>query len=253
MFSLGHFPRNGRRAWPLAGLLALTLIALAGLGAASAHAATKAPVKPLLDVALPEIPVTLQSATPPHFALDPAQALRLVQHSPRMVALHRAEHPLIYLIMWTPGSDYEIDFWYHTKPVAAVIVWRTGKIRAIYTGGAVLAAYARGHYSPVFDSPWSWVPFTLMFLLPLALLRGRAWMARIDLTAVLTFGLSYFLFDTQHLDAAVWLAYPPLLYLLGRMLARGLARRRAALPARGPHAHLAARRRSARAHRCPRL
>jgi hypothetical protein len=230
VLSLGHHLRSARRAWALAGLLALTLIALPALGAPAARAATTTAAKPLLDVALPDIPVTLQSATPPHFALDPAQALRLAEHAPRMVALHRAEHPLIYVIMWTPGSDYEIDFWYHKQAAAAVIVWRTGKIRAIYTGGEVLAAYARGHYSPVFDSPWSWVPFALMFLLPLALLRGRAWMARIDLAAVLTFGLSYYLFDTQHLDAAVWLAYPPLLYLLARMLARGLSRRREGAP-----------------------
>ncbi len=65
-----------------------------------------------------------------------------------------------------------------------------------------------------------------MFLLPVLLLRRRSWLDRFDLAAVLTFGVSYALFDTGHLEAGVWMFYPPLLYLLVRMLMRG-ARARA--------------------------
>jgi hypothetical protein len=53
------------------------------------------------------------------------------------------------------------------------------------------------------------------------LLRRRSWLDRLDIGVVLTFGVSYWLFDTTHLEPSVWLFYPPLVYLLARMLIRG--------------------------------
>ena len=55
-------------------------------------------------------------------------------------------------------------------------------------------------------------------------------MDRIDLAMLLGFGASYALFDLTHLEAGVWLFYPPLLYLLVRMLMRGMRARRPAPP-----------------------
>ena len=85
----------------------------------------------------------------------------------------------------------------------------------------MLGIYARGHYGQVFDSPWVLVPFTLMFLLPLLLLRRCSWLARLDIGVVLLFGVSYARFDSAHLGSAVWPFYPPLLYIMIRMLIRG--------------------------------
>jgi hypothetical protein len=88
--------------------------------------------------------------------------------------------------------------------------------------------YARGKYGGPFDTPWVLGVFTAMFIAPLLLLRGRSWFDRFDLAAVLLFGVSYALFDTAHLEFAVWMFYPPLLYLLVRMLLRGMRPRPAA-------------------------
>ena len=66
------------------------------------------------------------------------------------------------------------------------------------------------------------LPFGLAFLLPCLLLRGLSWLDRLDLAVVLSFGVSYALFNTRVFEPGVWLAYPPLLYLLARMLWRGL-------------------------------
>ena len=38
---------------------------------------------------------------------------------------------------------------------------------------------------------------------------------------LLTFGVSYALFDTLHFYPGVWVFYPPLVYLMVRMLVRG--------------------------------
>ena len=57
------------------------------------------------------------------------------------------------------------------KVIADQIVGRDGGIGPTYTGALILGIYARGHYGGIFDSPLVLVPFTLMFLLPLLLLR----------------------------------------------------------------------------------
>jgi hypothetical protein len=65
----------------------------------------------------------------------------------------------------------------------------------------------------------------------------RLWrMATLDALAVLSFLVSYGLFNSVHLEAGVWLAYPPLLYLAGRMawIGFGRARPRGAESRRGP-------------------
>ena len=86
--------------------------------------------------------------------------------------------------------------------IADQIIGPRGQIGATYTGPLILGIYARGHYGQIFDSPLVLVPFTLMFLLPLLLLRGRSWFDRFDIAALLTFGVSYLLFDNSHLEPA---------------------------------------------------
>jgi hypothetical protein len=231
-----------RKLWrtALSAVCALLVAALSASPAAAAVGAVPPTVKALtharasqvyLDVEVPLFPVRENNELPATFSVSPAQAAWLAKHTRQMQALHRREHPLTYIVMWMPRSHYEVDFWFKKKAVAGVVIWRNGQVGPIYTGGEVLGDYARGHYSGEFDSPFAWVPFSIMFLVPLLLLRRRTWLERLDIAVVLSFGLSYYLFDTQHLEPAVWLCYPPLLYLLVRMLVRGFGwTRRRAVP-----------------------
>jgi hypothetical protein len=123
------------------------------------------------------------------------------------------------------NSHYEVYFYYHGKLIAAQVVNRDGSLGPTYTGSLILGIWGRGHYGQVFDSPWVVVGFTAMFLLPLLLLRRRSLLDRLDLGVVLAFWASYALLDHGHLESAVWLFYPPLLYLLVRMLVRGFRAR----------------------------
>lgn len=204
-------------------LALLSLLALVCVIPASASAKASSDGPPP-DVAAPLFPVSNWQTVPPGFKIDAAQAVAIAKTSPKMQAIHRAHHPLkIVPILWV-RSHYEVDFFFHGKTIADQVVGATGKLGPLYTGPLIEALYARGEYGDIFDSPWVLVPFTLMFLLPIVLLRGYRWFDRIDLAAVLTFGVSYALFDTTHLELGVWAFYPPLVYLMVRMLMRGAGR-----------------------------
>ncbi len=204
-------------------LLAL-LFVLALIGAvtpAAASAATSAANRAPTDVE-PAIYLTRSpDQLPRGFTITPRQALAIAKTAPKLDAIHRTHHPLTYSVYVWGVNHYEIYFAYHGKEIADQLVSAHGQLGPTYTGPLMIGIYARGHYGQVFDSPWVLVPFTLMFLLPILLLRRCSWLARLDLAVVLLFGVSYWRFDTAHLESAVWLFYPPLLYLLARMLIRG--------------------------------
>jgi hypothetical protein len=193
-------------------------------------AAADAAAGPPPDVAAPLFSLTNLSKIPPGFTITPNQAIHIAESSSGMQAIHRAHHPLrIDPVLWV-RNHYEIEFFYKGAVIADQTVGPNGQMGPLYTGPLIGALYARGQYGDIFDSPWVWGSFTFMFLLPLLLLRRRGWMDRIDLAMLLSFGVSYALFDNVHLEPGVWAFYPPLLYLMVRMLMRGMRAHRPARP-----------------------
>ena len=206
--------------------LILAVCSVAVLACALGPATASAAVGPPPDVAPPLVVATSGNKFPLGFTITPNRAIALAKTVKKMQEIHRTHHPLrVVPYVWTL-SHYEIYFYYKNKLIADQFIGPSGQIGATYTGPLMLGAYARGGYGQTFDSPWVLIPFTAMFLLPLLLIRGRRWLDRFDIGVVLTFGVSYALFDTGHLEPAVWSFYPPLIYLLVRMLIRG-ARSRA--------------------------
>lgn len=203
-------------------LALLTLLALIGAVApAGASAATPAADRPPADVQPEIFLVKKPDQRPRGFAVTPRQALAIAKTAPKLDAIHRKFHPLTFSVYVWGVNHYEIYFAFHRRLVADQLVSATGQLGPTYTGPLMIGIYARGHYGQAFDSPWVLVPFTLMFLAPILLLRRCSWLTRLDLAIVLLFGVSYWRFDTAHLESAVWLFYPPLVYLLVRMLIRG--------------------------------
>lgn len=201
--------------------LLLILMLVASCAAVACPAQARSVNGPTADVTPPLLPVRSLSATPSGFSVTPGAALHVAENSRAMQAVHRAHHPLQYVVNTWGIDHYEIYFSFHGTVVADVSVGRDGHLGKIWTGPLATGMYGRGHYGQTFDSPWVWGGFGLMFLLPLLFLRRRSWLDVADLSAVLSFGISYALFDHTHLEAGVWLAYPPLLYLMARMLIRG--------------------------------
>jgi hypothetical protein len=168
----------------------------------------------------------VRSATipPPGFSSNANQAIAAAKATPAMQAIHRREHPLqITPAVWVyPPAHWFIDFSYRGKVVAEVDVSPKGRVEGVWTGAAAITPYAHGNYSPLFDAWWVVVPFAVMFVLPFLDPRRLRRILHLDALVVLSFLVSYALFEHGRLDAAIWLVYPPLLYLLLRMLAIGV-------------------------------
>jgi hypothetical protein len=77
---------------------------------------------------------------------------------------------------------------------------------------------AAGLFGRQINAPYVWLPLCAIFFL-LFFDRRRPWrMVHLDLLVLLGFGVSHIFFQRGRLDISVPLGYPPLIYLLARML-----------------------------------
>jgi hypothetical protein len=112
----------------------------------------------------------------------------------------------------------------------------TGEVVEAWTGPQVAWKMARGAKGSfggkVLNRPLVWIGFCVMFVAGLADLRRPLSLRNLDLLALLSFSVSLAFFNRGEIFRSVPLAYPPLVYLLARMLWVGLRRR--ALPSWRP-------------------
>jgi len=104
----------------------------------------------------------------------------------------------------------------------------SGRVTEAWTGPQVAWSMARGYpgaFGRKSNAVWIWLPLTLLFVLPFVD-RRRPWRGpALDLAVVALFGVSLAFFNHARIDWSVPLAYPLLVYLLGRLLWLGLRRR----------------------------
>jgi hypothetical protein len=98
----------------------------------------------------------------------------------------------------------------------------SGAVLEAWTGPQVAWKMARG-YSGAFggkeiNSAALWLGFCALFLIGLADLRRPLSLRNLDLLVLLSFSVSLWYFNRGDVFTSVPLAYPPLLYLLGRMV-----------------------------------
>lgn len=124
------------------------------------------------------------------------------------------------------------------KEIAQVVVDdRGGAVLEAYTGYKVAWTMARGYpgaFGRIVNSPIVWIPLAVLFVAPFLGPRRRLRMLHLDLLVLSAFSVSLTCFNAAQIAWSVPLAYPPLLYLLGRMLWIGLRRRDAPRLARQP-------------------
>jgi hypothetical protein len=176
----------------------------------------------------PMAEVDSMSSIPVGFSVTAGQAIAAAEHTPVMQALHRRIHPLhVYPYVWRATHPYWYVVFTHgadLKIAAVANVSTKGKVTGVWTGRQAGAAYAHGGWSWSVTEWWIFVPAGLLFMVAFLDPRRLLRMAHLDALAILGFLVSYFVLADQHLYASVWLAYPPLVYLLVRLLMVGFGR-----------------------------
>ena len=98
----------------------------------------------------------------------------------------------------------------------------TANVTEAFTGAQVAWGMARGGPGAFggtkINNPWIWFGFCAAFFVGLADLRRLSSLRNLDLFALLFFSVSLWYFNRGDIFTSVPLAYPPLVYLLGRAL-----------------------------------
>jgi hypothetical protein len=168
--------------------------------------------------------VPRDGTVPPGFRLDTREATRIAGRSV-VVMRERARRPLRAVARPQPGVRWwQVSFLRADKEIVRVMVDdRSGRVTETWTGPQIAWRVARGTPS-TFKSrlDTAMVALCILFVLPFIHPRRRLRMFHLDLVALASFEVSLLLLNRGKVDASVALQYPPLLYLLGRMLWLGL-------------------------------
>jgi hypothetical protein len=150
------------------------------------------------------------------------QATTIARATPAVRELAGQHHDLALKATFVPGAYWHVAVSSSGRGVAEVVVTPTGHVKDVFTGLKATSYLARGQMDPVFRHPWVWGSFAILFLLPFGDPRRLRRLLHLDLLVLLSFAVSWQLMAAAKADAAVWCFYPPLLYVLGRLLFAGL-------------------------------
>jgi hypothetical protein len=145
----------------------------------------------------------------------------------------RREYPGSTREVFLKGSDrWQVSYFARTKPgeprkeIAQVLVDdATGRVVEAWTDYQVPWSMARGYpgaFGRIVNAPWVWIPLAGLFVAPF--LRPPWRLLHLDLLVLSAFSISTACFNAARIDWSVPLVYPPLVYLLARMLWIGLRR-----------------------------
>jgi hypothetical protein len=119
---------------------------------------------------------------------------------------------------------WEVNVWSELPEAGQVALAKvddtSGAVTEAWTGPQVAWKMARGYdgaFGRKINNPWIWGSLSVVFFLGLANLRRPLSIRNLDLLVLLSFGISLYFFNQGAVFTAMPLAYPPLLYLLGRM------------------------------------
>ncbi|HEV3034013.1 MAG TPA: hypothetical protein VGX72_04405 [Solirubrobacteraceae bacterium] len=198
--------------------------------AASSHAgSTRTSTRAAATNSETPVPVTLSNVPPAAHTLSAEKVLAIANRLPKMRAL-RHEYRGSFGDVYLKGA-FQWQVSYFTlggkKEIGLVIINDvSGRVVEQWTGFQVAWTMARGYpgaFGRHVNALYIWLPMCVLFMLPFIDFRRPFSLLHLDLLVLLSFSVSLAFFNHAHIYASVPLAYPPLLYLLARMLA--LARR----------------------------
>jgi hypothetical protein len=149
--------------------------------------------------------------------------LEIADALPKMRAV-RARYPGSYGGAYLKGTTrWQVS--YFSKPgkeIGQVIIADyTGHVLEQWTGFQIAWSMARGYpgaFGRHVNALYVWIPMCLLFFLPFFDWRKPLRMLHLDLLVLLSLSVSLAFFNHGHIYASTPLVYPPLVYLLLRML-----------------------------------
>src|SRR3954466_99508 len=231
-----------------AGLAALALVLLTGFAAPAlavpivtlpttpgATATARGPTATTTTAADPNaaVPVPDMSKAPAGYRLTGLQVQAIAQRNPTYIAEHR-KYPGSYPNVYTKGPGrWQVSlFSRDTQPKELAQLYvddASGAVTEAWTGFQVAWTMARGYdgaFGRKVNSPWVWIPLTIMFVVPFVDPRRPLRMLHLDVLVLAAFGISVAFFNDAKIGISVPIVYPLLAYLLGRALWIGLRRDR---------------------------
>jgi hypothetical protein len=190
------------------------------------------------QAAEPEAPVPVAASNMPpvgrHLSSD--QVLEIANRLPKMRAV-RAEYRGSFGDAYLKGATrWQVSYFSKQgKEIGLVyIADHNGKVLEQWTGFQIAWSMARGYpgaFGRHVNALYIWIPLCVLFFVPFFDWRKPLRMLHLDLLVLLSFSVSLAFFNHAHIYASTPLAYPPLVYLLVRMLALARVGRRP-LPAK---------------------
>ncbi len=150
-----------------------------------------------------------------------AGAIRVARKDPKVAEQRRRYGPLSPTAEAKPGT-WQVDFYADgTDRVQVIVDDANGTVRESWTGYQIAWQMARGYpnqFGHKLNAPYVWVPLAAIFLLGLFDFRRWRRIVHLDLLVLLSFGISEIFFNAANIGVSVPLVYPPLVYLLARMI-----------------------------------
>ena len=153
--------------------------------------------------------------------IDEDQATAIADRDPNVVK-EGEEHADLTSSAKREDGSWQVAYFGDDKEVALVYVDpHSGEVTESWTGDQVAWKMARGYsgqFGHKLNAPYVFLPICLFFLV--GLFDWKRWrrVANLDLVVLLGFGVSHYFFNQGEIGVSVPLAYPVLLYLLGRAL-----------------------------------
>ncbi len=169
------------------------------------------------------VPVVDSDTPPPGRYSSPDRILQIADRLPKMRAV-RAEHPGSFGDVYLKGpSRWQVSYFSKQgKEIGLVILADySGHVLEQWTGFQIAWTMARGYpgaFGRHVNALYIWIPMCFLFFVPFFDWRKPLRLLHLDLLVLLSFSVSLAFFNHAHIYASTPLVYPPLVYLLVRML-----------------------------------
>jgi hypothetical protein len=208
------------------------------VGATGVRSITAAASSPTATSINPEAPIPVGTSDVPPIGrhLSSNRVLAIAAALPKLRAV-RAQHRGSYggAYLKGPGRWQVSYFSKQGKEIGqAIIADSSGRVLEQWTGFQIAWSMARGYpgaFGRHINALYIWLPLCALFFIPFFDWRKPLRLLHLDLLVLLSFSVSLAFFNHADIGLSTPLAYPPLLYLLVRMLM--LTRRSPTAPSPG--------------------